>query len=257
MPRRLSRFLTDAIIIAFITAWAYVLAYLYEFGYLSQYKIPADLINIQVTSIISSILLLAFFLASIGLLGLWFFDLFLKRSYSPLGLFFIQWFIAFLIIVGIPLFVGVIFHALTAFFCYLVWFISDLVSLTRTKGNDFSEKARNLRTIQVRQNDFIDRVSKRIGFGWFLTIAIIVGISYSGYAIGYGSAARKTDYLIITINEKEFAVVAIRQNNAIALPINKETEELGKEIYIYNLEKLSESGIGMKIESIGKLKVAD
>lgn len=249
--------MTDAVVIAILTSWAYLLAYLFEYGYLSYFGIPSDFIDIGLISIIVALLWVSGFLLLFFVLGTFIIPFLFRRRKTHLGEKLSSWITMFLLVVFIPLLTGGYGHAMLAFGSLSGFLFAEIMEIFFfTKGASLNEKIANQDAKEAKRNRIFDWLAGKIGFGGISAIALFFVVSYLAFAIGSGNAVRKNIYPIISENGQELAVIVVRQNDAIALPFNREKGELIREVYVYNLEDLAKAGVGLKMEKTGKLKVA-
>ncbi|HAI98626.1 TPA: hypothetical protein DCL30_03785 [Candidatus Peribacteria bacterium] len=250
--------ITDAIVIAAFTAWAYLLAYLYEYGYLSYFGIPSDFIEIGLINIIVALLWISGFLILFFVLGTFIIPFLFKSRETLLQKKIFLWIAMFVFIVFIPLLAGGYGHAQIAFGSFVGFLTVEIAEIIFfTKGGSLNEKIEKQEERESKRSWIFEWLERKIGIGGISAIALFGIISYLAFSIGNGNAVRKIQYPIIGINGKELAVVSVRQSVAIALPINREKKELIREIFIYDLQNLAKDGMGLRVERIGRLNIQD
>lgn len=182
------------------------------------------------------------------------FTLLQKRTYSPFGIFCIVQLIVLFIFIGIPFFLGsndtMMFLGL-----YLAQLFNYVYELIRTQGKNLQEKALNFRNKLASQNNEIDKLEDLIGKKLLYLIIILIVVSYLSYEIGYGIAARKKEYAILSIQGRNFAVVRIYGNRALAMPIDLETSILDPDVFIFNIENTSQRRVGLSMKKTGVVTI--
>lgn len=138
---------------------------------------------------------------------------------------------------------------------YLAQLFNYVYELIRTQGKNLQEKALNFRNKLASQNNEIDKLEDLIGKKLLYLIIILIVVSYLSYEIGYGIAARKKEYAILSIQGRNFAVVRIYGNRALAMPIDLETSILDPDVFIFNIENTSQRRVGLSMKKTGVVTI--
>jgi len=147
--------------------------------------------------------------------------------------------------------------ALGAFRSIIGFIVIYVFEIYFTKGKSMEEKIINQEKKESQRDQGTTRLlnwlKQKIGLGGISIIALLLLTSYLAYAVGVRNAGRKYEFPVISLNQKEFAVVSVRGNGVIAVPFNRIKREFLEEMYFYDLENISEKDIAIKIENLGFL----
>lgn len=221
----ISQWVSEGILIAALPAISYLLIFSFECGYVYYWKIPTELIRINI-----SVLFL-------GFLGFVFYCLLHFSLFALLSCFFLSYGNLFIFL--IPIFVSVIaIFIFSVQFREWLWFILFFVLLLLLGVIVYLFKM-NIGGLFLKSFEGIIKSMPLSLFYLFLTILCVVSI-FVCFSIGYRRAQKRTEYLVY---EDKLNEVVLRQydNQLICSEIDRKTRVLKGNFIIYQLQ--SKDGI--------------
>ena len=258
-----SNYLTEGIAIAGFTLFSYIIAFQYESGFCSHWKIPEYFIDISLTTVVAAGLSLFFFVSwvfiiiniPISLLDkeLSKEDSFRKRVVIyHIGLLSIL----FALFLGygislIPIYLLLVFLLLDCVMLLLPWYLDKRKHPEKT---NFFERI-------TRSNESI--VEPKDGFAWFrllmgakiywLLLCIIPIVTIIASAAGTAAARRSQTYLVV---ESEGLILIKRYGGTYILrPIDLRNNKVGGEILIWQSEDIAKHKLTPKF--LKKIKITE
>lgn len=253
---KISKFLSEGLIIAGITLFSYLVAFSYQAGYASYFQIPLQFITISITTIFISFA----YVLGIAVGAYYIFSLiwiFTPKDNDPVSFSIRKLVIVFIfeLFIFIP-FTKFNWTTVILFFSILIIFIFfefifPLIT-QRKSDNTYAEKLIAQEEIEIyfQKNTLVSEIDKRFG-RWFVTslLYVLLALGYS-YAVGYNKAESK-EYFYVT--DKDTVILAIYNDLLITSKYDRKTKTLNG---ISNLTKIDQTkNIEISKEKTGKLKV--
>jgi hypothetical protein len=218
------------LLIAVAPALGYGLAYIHERGYCALYHIPADLIHLDLTTVLVAVA------ASVGgvtlLLWVGFLILTIPRDVSATkrNIYLSSILFLFLFFFGIFYLTVEEFKQLSIAFAFFLFFIFVIPWLIRK----FPPKGQRRETLMDRWIN-----NKYLQYGW-VSILVIAFIFLSGYLAGRADAWNKEIFLVPSSNP-ELVVLKIYGDNIVCGKLVQEADEfgLGPTITLLRLDDIS------------------
>ncbi len=216
-------FLSDALIMGFLTAISYVLTYIYESQYCSFFGIPDCFINLSLISIITVVIIL---LVSIFFLMGLYNNPWLKsfHAWEKLSI--------LLFILNAILFLMMLGRKSWPMIVLMVLGVLIIVVSKKIKS----------KTVEDSPN-FL--------FYIFIIIGILFGLSNG---LGYIAASKQGEFLV-TSTTPEMLVIKKYDNNLICIPFNREKKEANRRFMI--IETTSRPEIMYRLEKVGPIEMID
>jgi hypothetical protein len=254
-PQR--KLFSDAIVIAVLTAWLYLVGYAYRFGYATYFRFPEQLVSLGTTMVLQVAFTLGgiFFVYFIFADGIW--NL-LPKSNTAIAKT-VRRYIAFLLLVGLFLmpYKKDLKFALIAFGCVaigkaLMDFVLPLFGKLN-KGKSYEEKLESYS--QIVDNVLSDRligIIMRIAGVQFLTLAFFaIFVVLFSFTIGRQDAKDKEMFYLLE-DSPNVAVLAVEGELIIAAPFDPQTKTLKGS---FEIRKLSDGKPWLlREDKVGPLK---
>jgi hypothetical protein len=247
--------ITDGIMIAAITAFAYVLSFLYEAGFCTSFNIPLSFISLSLTTILTAagglfIVIIMLFgvihiLYMIGILD----------TKNPVSLAFQRTTLfSLLLLANVLLYgrcwIGWIRTAGTLLFFLLLEFIFPLIT-QRGKGS-YRDKLTAQVELEQEARSFGNILRTRFGnMGVIMFLIIWYGLM-TAHTAGRAQAHQQEEFLVID-HSPEVVVLRIYGEYLITAPFDRSTKEIEKKLYIFMLS--DNSPTLLTLEKAGPLKV--
>lgn len=249
--------LSDALIIAAFPFVAYIVQFVYYYGYFTYFNLPTqfikfDLQNILKTFLILILFLLLFFVVFIN------YSFMLKRTmfpsflspYLPILLPLLMFsfaLLSFLIVNRHSLIFQIIVITLSS-----IGFVLLVIFLQRVGEKDIPDVI--LRIIKKINIDFtgsfldilLKKIYKKVMLAGFYCILLLSFI----FIVGYSNALNRVSYLV-TNTTPECVVLFITENWAICSPFDRNTKEVESSFTIIYFDKYP--GISLSYEEVGRL----
>ena len=244
----------QGIIVAAIPVIGYGLAFLYEVGFCSAFKIPKEFITLNLTTV---------FVAAGSLLGVvfvlyWFAEfilMLLSMRKSPLFRELRSFLIILLLSLGFVivwwgLWERVFFIAFILLWFAFLLFVSPLI--TQRDKRSYIEKLqaqrkRDLETPVV----ILDSLVRLLGRGAFIIIFVVILLLVFSYAIGEAEALNQDEFLVPS-TYPQAVVLRIYGENMICAPFDREQKEIQKSFFIIRMT--DEPRPMLQLQKIGPLR---
>ena len=251
------KFLSDAILAAGIPFFGYFLAFNYEKAFCAAFKIPQELIEIELITVVKVTGML------IGLITtLWIVSEFLhsvKLFESPIGRLICR--------ISIPVIITCIFIFLFDPPLYQIILISIIPAalifqffifpLLYGRGiKNYKKKVEYEINYDLKEDFLVDKFARKIGKNAYLILFLAFMLYISSGLIGGVQAKTWTSFTVIRSNP-ELVVLRKYSQNFICAPFNREKKEVIKNFIIKSVNSVAEEGSELIIENIGPLKVAE
>ena len=252
-----NKLLTDAIIIAFISGYIYLITFYYEYGYCSYFNIPNGLISPSLNTIlIFAVSFISFFLSSFYVLT---FTAPLLRSLSDPKKEAIR---PFLFVNFLALITSFILTRVYGFELEIILYLIGGIILI----NIFQYSIPLYRSIKKKNLvegfkeyhepedpwDISDIFIKKFGIGIFRFLFVLLAIIGVSYLIGKGEAINKDTYYLV--NNSNTVVLRIYNNIMICSPLDTSNNIISDELILLNLTKPEE--IRLRKRKIGHLELS-
>ncbi len=262
--RQRERFLTAGLVSSFAAVMAYVLAFLFEFGYTTHFKILPELITVSLTGVFISLLTLALGLTPVvqivqPLIRFWVEQdkrRLLVRIYSVLG------FILCLSIIVTSVayaFEGVLMPSLQVWLSLPIIFIEASVALCLYLIAVLvlllrKDKKRLKRKTNWSPGETIDDwmfwVSASKGLATVLILSILLMVS--AFDIGKFYAANFSKEFLVVSRPREAVVLRVYGDNMILAPFDRSSKQTETEFFVLRLADTVDHP--MRLENVGPLK---
>jgi len=251
------KFLSDAILAAGIPFFGYFLAFNYEKAFCATFKIPQELIEIELIAVVKVTGML------IGLITtLWIVSEFLnsvKLFESPIGR--LIWRISgpviitciFIFLFDPPLYQIILISIFPAVLIFQ-FFIFPLLYGRGIKN--YKKKVEYEIDYDLKEDYLVDKFARKIGKNAFLILFLAFMLYLSSGLIGAVQAKTWTSFTVIRSNP-ELVVLRKYSQNFICAPFNRERKEVRKNFIIKSVNSVAEEGSELIVENIGPLKVAE
>lgn len=231
----------DSLLVALLTAFSYIIAYLYELGFAFFYKFPATLISINISTMLFGIFFCSLLYAVLHIIfyslmkGIDKFGIIWYGLISALINRFTYWYISLLFYFILPLPPYTLFFACT---CILLFdFFTYSPNPFKTKKTEYIKILKENILKETKKEG--DKEIKKDFFSLFC-ISFSVGIMIACY--GYSNAKDMKEFYTFVKDGTQFAILKKYDSYVIA---NKTlNNKLTKGTYIFNIEDMS----GIQIE---------
>lgn len=245
--------LTEGLLIAVASAGAYLLAFYYEKGFTSYFKIPTHFVNVSLATIFIIVALAISFLLFIFPIADFIFQLI--RGLHPVlypsiaTLLIVSLFsVIHLYLFGLSNWALFIFHLVMLGLVALLFFVLPVV--TRRKGN-FIERIEEQQKRDRSVIGLYDVIASRFGRDTLLIIAFsILSINFAENA-GEAQAMKRVEFLVIN-TEPEMVVLQVYGDNMICAPFNRETKEVQTKFTVIKIAE--DSKMALNLEKVGPLR---
>lgn len=245
----------QSIILAGIPILGYMLAYVHEVGFCSEFGIPYEFIILDWTRILIAIgkiigiaFVLLLYLQVLVVSKPWI------KKLGPINARLVKY-IAVLfpfIIITIPyrsiwfdmLLVFLIPVSVFVFFDFLY----PLIKWKDIKG--YRNKLKRDDEFDISKNTLLDSLMERIGLSIVVIIAFIGVLLIASYFNGSDTAQRQEEFFIPSTNQ-QLVVLRIYGDNLICAPLDREAKEIERNFFILEM-----SDIALKPEKVGPLTVS-
>jgi hypothetical protein len=247
-------YITEGILIATIPAIAYLFAFIFEAGYLKIFKIPINLIRIDLITVFitgGSLVFVSFFLLVIAD----FLSMVFSASENPIRRLFVRLFPIFLYSIAIsfyaigtnlqPMLIGL---GIMWVFRLFLDFLFPLI--TQRKKKTYREKLEAQQAHDAQTTSFLTRVSQRLGGTANVIIFLIMALIVTYYA-GQSSAMRQHEFLIAS-TFPDFVVIRTYGDTMICAQFDK-NEQIVHPVFRF-LKIAEDSDIIFTLEKIGPIK---
>lgn len=255
--RKLSVGISEAILVALTSAFSYLVAFQYEKGFASYFRIPYQLISVDLSRVLliglTLFAILIFAFPILNLLVVVFSNIMspvIKRLLRP------YLFIIFIIITYIYLYKFTGFHRWGWILIFLVImifldFVLPLIT-QRTKGS-YIDKLQAQDALESSIMNIPAFIRTRYGSEIVLLIAAcLIGISLS-YSAGYAEAVSE-DIFLVTNTNPELVVLRKYEDKLICAPLNR-TDKTS--LPSFTILDLSSQGVSFSLERLGPLSLDD
>lgn len=259
MEQKTVSFFSEAALIAFLTAIGYVIAYSFEFGYVTYFKIPSQLIEITIPSIILSwAIVLAVALSTISIL------IFCLSSIDHNNIIHIQ-----MVVTGFFVFINLCILILFNFDweeCSLLLVPTAIVLIYKwgwpfiryykeigSYGDKVAKLMRNdhpsKNPLPTPQNSIASNTLTLI-MGSILLIAL-------SFALGHGFAKQEINFYVFESNQPK-VILRIYDDKYICAPIDKRARKIKEQYYIVNASSANlNRSLSLTLEKVGPLTVEE
>jgi hypothetical protein len=252
--RKSFKFLSETILLFIIPIYAYLILYLYEWGYFNKLSIPDSFIEVNLPDILKIAIFLPFIffiyialeLIRLGklfenpirkrIVGTIFYLLFIVLALYFLGLW--KWYL-----ISIVLF-------FTLLDMYL-FFIHPLIIGKNIHG--YKEKMFYQSEAFFKSDFLIVRLLKKFGLSFVSLVFIIIEIMCLSVCIGIFVARTQKTFMVIK-SSPELIILRKYSQNIVCCEYDREKKEIIKNFYIKTIDQISREGIRISIEEIGPLK---
>ena len=251
------KFLSDAILAVAIPFFGYFLAFNYEKAFCATFKIPQELIEIELIAVVKVTGML------IGLITtLWIVSEFLnsvKLFESPIGRLIAR--------ISAPIIITCIFIflfdpplyqiILISIFPAVLIFQFFIFPLLYGRGiKNYKKKVEYEIDYDLKEDTLVDKFARKIGKNAYLILFLAFMLYLSSGLIGAVQAKTWTSFTVIRSNP-ELIVLRKYSQNFICAPFNRERKEVRKNFIIKSVNSVAEEGSELIVENIGPLKVAE
>lgn len=251
--------LPDAVIIFLIPVLAYVLAFRYEHGYCTVFRIPIYLIKLDINNLLGYVTFLYILVMPVY----FFLDAMIESRQKDDRL---QWdflidtvWILFLLmtvysfnLLTIP--TGLIIISLTVMLYAYLKYIRPIFTQKDIKG--YKNKLKQRKPIIIVEDSLMDLAIKKFGLARFMLVTILILMIGILGTIGAFVAKTQTSFMILKSNP-ELVVLRKYSNSLICAEFDREKKECKEEFYIKILEEISAQGVKILTERIGPLTVIE
>jgi len=254
VPIKSGSAVTEGLLVAIASAVAYLLAFYYEKGFTSYFKIPTHFVGVGIVNIFIVIALAISFLLFILPTADFIFAL-LRRLHPVLyplvsGLLFMSLFLVMhLYLFGLsnwPLFIV---HLVVLFIIVFIALVLPMIA-HRKKGKVLErlEEQQNLDRSHV---GIFDVMATKFGRSSVLVIAFsLLSINFAENA-GRAQAMKQTEFLVVS-TEPEMVVLQIYGDSIICAPFKRETKEVETRFRIMKIAE--DSKLALNLEKVGPLR---
>jgi hypothetical protein len=248
--------ISEGIILALLSAGAYLFAFYYEKGYASAFKIPTSLININLTSVlvlgaifigvILAVLPYANFLLSITMGRT---HPAIQRATIPVILVFV--FLAIQIyLFGFSSWKNwIVILAVFVFFLFLQF----VLPLLTQRGKTYAKKLEMQEDTDRQVVDTYALIQRKFGNESLLIILLFLGGMLTASSAGMAEAIRQEEFLV-TNTAPELVVLRIYGDNLICAPFDRKTGEIEQSFSV--IKNTGETGLVLRLEKLGQLQLA-
>jgi hypothetical protein len=220
--------ITEGLLIAVVSAGAYLLAFYYEKGFTSYFKIPMHFVSVSLVTIFILVAVAISFLLLIVPIVDFIFG-YLPRLhpvlYPGVGvLLFVSLFsVIHLYLFGLSNWPVFIFHLVMLVLVAAIFLLLPMI-IHRKKGKVI-ERLEEQQKIDQSVLSIYDVIASRFGRESLLVIALsILSINFAENA-GRAQAMKQTEFLVLN-TEPEMVVLQIYEENMICAPFNRNTKEV-------------------------------
>lgn len=249
------KLMSSSLFIGALTLSGYLVAFFYEYGYISYFGIPPYLIELSISNILIAISALFFsiflLITVIDILAQ--FDLFdgntaisrARREYLVHVIFACF----FIFNYGFELKYLILFIIIYLFFIFFIYFFPVIF---KKKSSDLEKKYQvqeNLES-EIIQKGFYYKILQLVGVQTYRIIVFCVVCVVASYVIGQGEAVRQYEYMVLDTNK---VLIRVYNDNIIMVTFNRDSREFNNEIILKDLEYFNKIEF-VSMEKIGPLK---
>ena len=246
--------LNDSLIIAFLTLWGYVAAYRYEVGYLKYFQIPAEFIEINISNLLSTAVIVLGFLTSgfliiNGLSSTGIFEIDELRK-SPIKrqvlkyLLFLLMILFFLAIYPNHQKISLIILGLYSLW-EIVWFTCVYNRGSFKDRIELEEKHES----PVRNRMISNRLSLMI-------LGLFIALSFLSVMESIGQSSAKNQKIFLRLNDRQsLVVIRVYPDKIIAKPFDPITKVLKDQIRIISSDEISSKKLLLDKQQIAEIMI--
>lgn len=248
----LDKFVSEAIVIAFFSAWAYLITFFYEAGYLAHFGLPPKLIVIEISSVLIALIALIGFLISLFFIG--YYVLGTENATSEIGneIRAISFCFFFTILIPILLF-GINKNTYVYLGGFAMFLCLRAISIFLSKGKTIEEKLKYQEGKRDRDGPLY-WLSDRLGRKWLIKIFFFIFTLILASGIGGSKAVKQDDHFIIQ-GEPELVIVTMYGDRIIAMPFDEASHLVDRKFYLLNAEYLAKEGRAIYMKKLGRLNL--
>ncbi|WP_422156474.1 hypothetical protein KV699_08735 [Vreelandella titanicae] len=253
-----SRLVGEGVIVALITAFTYIVAYLYEYGYVSYFGIPKSFISINIVTLLVAAGSIGFIVfTSAQFLG---FTLPMFRTSNDVEeknihyrrFMFLN---ACALVVGIFLFraygpslIGVGIYLVVVIFSNIMIFGFKILKPVKMPLKE------RVSTSALNDDDPFDiwlPIRSFFGINIYRTFMIVILFFWLAYVVGNSEAHRQKEFLVTTVDKRSYILVRKYEDNFIFLSIAKNNENFTNIIKVKSVS--SDEYISFNLTTLGRL----
>jgi len=238
--------------IAVATAAGYISAYAYQFSYLSYFGIPAIFVEVNI-ALVCLVALIALFVMSFFIFGA---ILVLTNPSSRLGHILRKVGLASYSIFG-ALFILcsvliLIYNPLSPTMTLLGW--ATIIAIIVIAAVKITRDVRSGKIYEKGRSDrFMDMLENKLGTVSALILPLSLFFIVCGFAFGMLAAKAKTNFLVPS-NDSNTVIISTYSNSFIGLSFNANTKTFGKDVMLFDQDKLSNERVVLTNEKVGPLQ---
>ncbi|HEC36033.1 MAG TPA: hypothetical protein ENI39_05810 [Anaerolineae bacterium] len=247
----------EGLLVAAISAYAYIFAFVYEAGFAQVFSIPLSFIAVSLTNVLvagGSLLLVGHLVVSVGNLVFMMSDIFsgpiskrIKRL-VPLLLFSLA---LVCVTSGTRLLPSFIIA------CAVGWLIAIFFQfifplLTQRGKGSYREKLVAQDDLDARTSDWYDLLARRLGVGPYSLVLLLLMALVVVYYAGQSTAMRQSTYLV-TSTSPEMVVLRVYGGNMVCAPFDRDTREVKPSFVVLKVGE--DPGLALHSEHVGPLRL--
>lgn len=248
--------LYQGIVLASIPALAYLLAFLFEFGYASTYNIPVELISLSTTQFCIALIAIV----SIVLMGFYLFNTIFKtihlitHKHPKIDRIATSWSVWIAIVIIFISFAHIPFQDGKWLILILVigLALADFVLIPVAKwiNNKLNENDEEFQR-SLEEKLPISRLDQYTGVKASVALTTLIVLLLGSFFLGISEANRKTTYMV-SYDENSVIVLRIYDGNMIVADYNPETKTVSKNLSIVPVGDTSRTFL---FDQVGKLNI--
>ncbi len=243
------KYLSEASLLAFLTFGAYLIAYVYDYGYLSYYKISPEVIKISIESFFWIFIAIFLIIIMLFLIIQAIMNFFPYHPALRMRIFKIFYFVALTIIFYKLFGLSIEFYVILGMALLFIFLLFIMPLLLYKDKKTFIDKL--IADEEHPTNELHAKVLDKLGplhYNLLITIIILAGLAFS---IGKSQAIKEKNYYVMADNPS-VAVIRMYQDILISIPFKADSKTFNGRFIIQKI------GGNHKVEfiqkSIGPLK---
>lgn len=249
------KFLSEAILAIIIPIFGYILAYKYENAFCAEFKIPEELIEINLIQALKVIVILIGAIFTVWLLSEFLHAL--KLFESIIGRLILRILVVVIIVCyfiftsDLPLYAII----LLVFFPVILIFQYFVLPLFYRRIKGYKKKIEYEIDSDLKVDTLLDKFARKIGVNAFLILFFIFSVYIATGFIGAIHAKTRVSFMIIK-SSTELVVLRKYSKNFICAPFDRKKREIKKNFYLKSVNQIAKEGFEIVIEDIGPLQLA-
>ncbi len=238
-------FISGAVLVAISSLLGYLMAFFYEYGYLSYFHIPTQLIELNLTNIL---------IAAVATLGMMFLLLTVLNIFSQMGLLntktalgrsrnFALMYTAYAVIMVLiykTAWKQSLWLLIVAAVLLMIEFLWPFIFQKDKKTLEEKFLAQEKIEREVISNDLFSRIIEKIGRSIFQFLFLSLVLLSIAFNMGRSEALNQKSFVLLGLNSNK-TVIRIYSQNLIVIEFDRESKRVANSFLLINRDNFSES----------------